>query len=70
MTEKMNHILERVLSEELGRQDAWLEEDRSMGFDVSNRKSAIDEIHEFMMTNDISIRQDFYYSAYHSIKRA
>ena len=60
MTAKMNAVLERVLSEELGRQAVWMVDDKKMGFPTDTREEVVKEIKEFMKQNDIKIREDFY----------
>lgn len=64
MTKLVNAVLERVLSEELGRQNAWLKDDMNNGFDTSTREAVITELKEFMTENDIEIRPDFIDGAY------
>lgn len=59
MTRKMNAILERILSQEIARQEVWSKEDVENGF--PGREDIIQEIKDFMKENDIKFRKDFYY---------
>ena len=65
MTGTVKSVLTRVLSEELGRQAQWLEDDKKMGFDITPRTKVIDELHKFMEENDIKVRDDYYFDAFH-----
>lgn len=61
MTILLGSILERVLSQELGRQKAWAKEDESNGFDVSARKKAVEEIEAFMKENGLNVLDTYVY---------
>lgn len=60
MTARMNSILSRVLSEELGRQAKWKIKDSDNGFDTTDRDEAIQDIKNFMSENNIEVRTDYY----------
>lgn len=60
MTARVNAILSRVLSEEIGRQEKWKIKDSNNGFDTTDRDEAIQEIKNFMVENNIEIRTDYY----------
>lgn len=71
MNEIIKTILSRVLSEELGRQQAWLEEDEKFGDEfiavnklVDNRKEVIATIEAFMDENGIEHDNSFKMRAY------
>ena len=64
MTTLMNGLLERVLSEELGRQTAWRQQDTDRGFDTADREKVMQEIRDFMKENDIKYRDDFFTDGY------
>ena len=65
MTDLMRGLLERVLSEELGRQAAWLQQDEENLIFIGNRENVMQEIKDFMKENDIRFRDDFYINAYY-----
>lgn len=57
----MKQILSRVLSEEVGRQEKWQDDDMErFGRDVSGRDNVISAIREFMTKEGIEFRDDFY----------
>ena len=58
MTNTMNAILERVLSEEIAKQEMQSKKDIANG--SPSRDNIIKEIKDFMKENDIKFRQDFY----------
>lgn len=60
MTARMNAILSRILSEELGNQEKWKIKDSNNGFDTTDRDEAIQEIKNFMIENNIELRTDYY----------
>lgn len=64
MTAKVNTILERVLSQELARQEVWLQEDKAWGQRTNVREEAIKEIKAFMEQENIKFRQDYYQEEY------
>jgi len=64
MTKTMSAILVRVLSEELGRQKAWREQDISNGFENAYRNNVMKEIEDFMKENDIEINSSYVYDGY------
>lgn len=59
MTERMQGILSRVLSQEIAKQEIWNKEDIANGFPT--REGTIQEIKDFMEENNIKFRKDFYY---------
>ena len=65
MTKYMNAVLERVLSEELGRQSVWLADDKADGRDTKTRTGIIEEIKNFMDQEGIKFRQDFFEDGVH-----
>lgn len=68
MTKTMSAILVRVLSEELGRQRAWRENDIEEGFDGSDRDEVIEEIKTFMKENSIDINSSYALDGYYESK--
>lgn len=66
MTNTMNAILERVLSEEIAKQEMQSKEDIANGF--PSRDNIIKEIKDFMKENDIKFRQDFYLDTIREIR--
>ncbi len=66
MTNTMNAILERILSEEIAKQEMQSKEDITNGF--SSRDNIIKEIKDFMKENDIKFRQDFYLDTIREIR--
>lgn len=68
MNKTMTAILERVLSEELGRQHAWREQDISNGFDGKDRDAVIADIKSFMKENSIDFTRSYFYDGYYKNK--
>lgn len=66
MTNTMNAILERVLSEEIAKQEMQSKKDIANGF--PSRDNIIKEIKDFMKENDIKFRQDFYLDTIREIR--
>lgn len=66
MTNTMNAILERVLSEEIAKQEMQSKKDIANGFPP--RDNIIKEIKDFMEENDIKFRQDFYLDTIREIR--
>lgn len=60
MTATMNAILERVLSQELAKQEIWSKKDVELFGEHMNRDKIIAEIKKFMETNDIRFNQEWY----------
>lgn len=60
MTARVNAILSRVLSEEIGRQEKWKNKDMDNGFDTTDRDEAVAELQQFMRDNNIEFRTDYY----------
>ena len=61
MDDFMRTILSRVLSQEIGNQIRWKDEDIKNGFgDAMSRDENIEEIKEFMKQNGIEIRPDYF----------
>ncbi len=63
MTDIMNAILERVLSQEIAHQEQWSKEDVAMFGEHMNRDKQIQEIKQFMQDNDIRFNQEWYVKA-------
>lgn len=61
MTDRLNAILERVLSEELGKQSVWKEDDKKHGFPIDTRNEAIKDIEDFMKVNGIKLNRAYYF---------
>ena len=56
----MKSVLSRVLSQEIGNQLKWKENDINNGFsDGTDRNNNIARIKKFMSDNDIEFRQDY-----------
>ena len=55
MNEMIRTVLKRLLSEELGRQQAWCESDKKLGIDNAEeyRNHICKTIEDFMKENDI-----------------
>lgn len=66
MTARVNAILSRVLSEELGRQEKWKNQDTDNGFDTTDRDEAVTELQQFMRDNNIEFRTDYYFEGRNS----
>lgn len=66
MTNTMNAILERVLSEEIAKQEMQSKKDIANGF--PSRDNIIKEIKDFMEENNIKFRQDFYLDTIREIR--
>ena len=70
MNKYIDVILSKVLSEELGRQEHWDQNDKKYnhkypeGFD---RQAIINDIKEFMTENNIKFRSDYFSDGYNSI---
>lgn len=61
MDDFMRTILSRVLSQEIGNQMRWKDEDIKNGFgDGADRDKNIGKIKEFMKQNGIEIRPDYF----------
>ena len=60
MTNTMNSILSRVLSQEIAHQERWKKDDIAMGFSGTDRDEYIIEIKRFMESNKIPFNQDWY----------
>jgi hypothetical protein len=66
MTARVNAILSRVLSEEIGRQEKWKNKDMDNGFNTTDRDEAVAELQQFMRDNDIEFRTDYYFDGLNS----
>lgn len=66
MTDTMNAILERILSEEIAKQEMCSKKDIANGF--PSRDNIIKEIKDFMEENNIKFRQDFYLDTIREIR--
>jgi len=62
MSGRMKSLLGRVLSEEVAKQEHWSVRDVEMLGTDNDRHELIDEIKDFMTTNDITFSQDAYIS--------
>lgn len=61
MTDVMNGILSRVLSQEIAHQEIWQQQEvERFGKEMTGRNNIIKEIQNFMIENDIPFRNDFY----------
>ena len=64
MSECMRSILSRVLSQEIGHQEKWKnEEEDKYGRCMGDRDEYVEEIRQFMKENNIEFRADFYLEA-------
>lgn len=64
MSEFMRSILSRVLSQEIGHQEKWKnEEEDKYGYCNADRDNYVKEIQQFMQDNNIEFRTDFYLEA-------
>ena len=62
ISEKMKGLLGRVLSEEIAKQEHWSVSDIATFGTDHGRAKTIDEIKDFMTTNDIAFSQEDYIS--------
>ncbi len=60
MTDRMKNILERVLSQEIAKQEIWSKEDVELFGEHMNRNGIINEIKQFMKDEDIRFNQEWY----------
>lgn len=60
MSSRMNGILERVLSQEIARQEVWSKEDVERFGEHMNRDALIAELRKFMQDNGIKFNQEWY----------
>lgn len=61
MTSTLKSVFSRVLSEEIGKQEKWKNNDEDNGFDASHRDEVVKEIQQFMRDNEIDFRTDYYF---------
>lgn len=66
MTARVNAILSRVLSVEIGNQEKWKNKDMDNGFDTTDRDEAVTELQQFMRDNNIEFRTDYYFDGLNS----
>lgn len=63
MSERMRSILSRVLSTEIGSQQIWKRKDMENGYVGIARDDIIEEIKDFMESNNIAINYDYIINA-------
>ena len=69
MTDIIKSILKRTLSEEIGKQMAWRDNEKDKGYPFVNRKEIIEEIKAYMSEQGIEVDDDYLFNGYQSERK-